>query len=232
MNRRLLIPVGVGLGVLILWFIALYSPQGSALSDAKKRTSQAAEERATLQDQLTRLQQARRDLPLKQSELETLRVAIPDDPNLAQFILDANDAASKAGIDFLSITPTPPSTSGGVTTTPTTSAGAPAGGGGAATTPVPVHIGMTATGGYFQVLDFMNRLNSLPRIVVIDSVQMTAGAGGSTLSVTFAERIFTTSSRPISGTSTGGGAGGGTTGSSTTTTTPGGTTTTTRAGGG
>ncbi|MBV8303583.1 MAG: type 4a pilus biogenesis protein PilO [Acidimicrobiia bacterium] len=233
MNRRLLIPLGVGLGVLILWFIALYSPQSSALSDARKRSSEAAAQGATLRDQLTRLQQARRDLPLKQSELETLRVAIPDDPNLAQFILDANDAASKAGIDFLSITPTPPSTSGGVTTTPTTSAGAPAGGGGAATTPVPVHIGMTATGGYFQVLDFMNRLNSLPRIVVIDSVQMTAGTGGSTLSVTFTERIFTTSSSPISGTSTGGGgAGGGTTGSSTTTTTPGGTTTTTRAGGG
>ena len=60
-----------------------------------------------LGESLTRLQSSKRDEPLKRSKLETLRVAVPDDPNLAQFILDANDAASRSGIEFLSISPTP-----------------------------------------------------------------------------------------------------------------------------
>src|SRR5437763_6302590 len=152
MNRRLLIPVGAGVVVVILWFVALYSPQSSALKDARKRANDAAQQTATLRDQLSRLQQAQQSQPLKQSQLETLRVAIPDTPNLAQFILDANDAASAAGIDFLSITPTPPpSASQGPTAAPT------AGGGNAATGPVPIKITMSASGGYFQVLDFVNR---------------------------------------------------------------------------
>jgi Tfp pilus assembly protein PilO len=229
MNRRLLIPLGIGVVVVILWFVALWGPQSSALSAARKRKNDALQQGATLRDQLTRLQQARRDQPLKQSQLETLRVAIPDDPNLAQFILDANDAASKAGIDFLSITPTPP-TAAGAATTPTTVAGGTAAAGGAA--PVPIKIAMTATGGYFQVLDFINRLNSLPRLVVVDGLTLGAQAQSTAaqLQVSLQERIFTTSSRPVAGAT--GGAGGATPGATTTTTAPGATTTTTRAGGG
>jgi len=242
-NRRLLIPLGAGVAIIILWYVALYGPQSSALSDARKRSDQATQQGATLRDQLTRLQQARRDQPLKQSQLETLRVAVPDDPNLAQFILDANDAASKAGIDFLSITPTPPSTTGQGATTPTTVAGGAAAGGASASA-IPIRIGMSANGGYFQVLDFINRLNRLPRIVVVDTLQLTgtasgqpsagaatqpSAAGAGQLALSMQERIFTTSSRPVAGGATGGGAA---PGSSTTTTAPGATTTSTRAGGG
>jgi Tfp pilus assembly protein PilO len=223
MNRRLLIPLGIGVVVVILWFVALWGPQSSALSAARKRKNDALQQGATLRDQLTRLQQARRDQPLKQSQLETLRVAIPDDPNLAQFILDANEAASKAGIDFLSITPTPPTTSGAGTKPPTATGGAAAAGGAA---PVPIKIAMTATGGYFQVLDFVNRLNALPRLVVVDDLTLGAQGTAAQLQVTLQERIFTTSSRPVAG------ATGGAAGATTTTTAPGGATTTTRAGGG
>jgi Tfp pilus assembly protein PilO len=229
MNRRLLIPLGIGVAIVALWFLALWGPQGKALSDARKRKNDAQQQTATLRDQLTRLQQARRDQPLKQSQLETLRVAIPDDPNLAQFILDANDAASRSGIDFLSITPTPPAAQGATTTptTPSTPAGAPAGGGAA----VPIRIAMNVSGGYFQVLDFINRLNRLPRIVVIDGVNMATQGTTTQLQVSLQERIFTTSSRPVGGTTGGGAASGGATPGATTTTTPGGTTTTTASGG-
>jgi Tfp pilus assembly protein PilO len=224
-NRRLLIPLGVGVAVLVLWFVALWGPQGSALSSARKRASDATAQRETLRDQLKRLQDSRRDQPLKQSKLETMRVAIPDDPNLAQFILDANDAASKAGIDFLSITPTPPSAATGATAGTT-----PAGGAGGSAS---IRIGLSLTGGYYQVLNFVNLLDKLPRIVVVDNLTMTAAAAGATqgLQATLAARIFTTSSRPVAGGATGGGGGAATPGASTTTTGPG-ATTTTRAGGG
>ena len=225
MNRRLLIPVGVGALVLIVWFVALWSPQGSALSDARKRKNTALQQGATLRDQLARLQQARAAQPLKQSQLETLRIAIPDDPNLAQFILDANDAATKAGIEFLSISPTPPATQSQGTTAPPPAPGSTSG-----ATPVPIKMAMTVSGGYFQVLDFINRLNRLPRIVVVDTLGLTGSGDASTLQVAISARMFTTSATPVSGTSTGGGATTGPGGS--TTTTSSGATTTTRAGGG
>ncbi len=240
MNRRLLIPLGIGVALVLLWYVALWSPASSSLSDAKKRKEDAVQKTATLQDQIKSLQASQAGQPLKQSQLETLRVAIPDQPNLAQFILDANDAASTAGVDFLSITPTPPTGQGQSTTATTAAPGAAAGG----AAPVPIRVGMTVSGGYFQVLDFMNRLNKLSRIVVIDSVSMTTGGGGSgatgaaaaastasastNLNVTLSERIFTTSGQPVSGASTGATAG------TTTTTAAGATTTTstTRAAGG
>src|SRR4051812_35235629 len=223
MNRRLLIPLGAGVVVILLWFVALWSPQGSALSDARKRKNDAQQQGATLRDQLTRLQQARADQPLKQSQLETLRVAIPDDPNLAQFILDANDAANKAGIQFLSISPTPPSAQGqGTTAAPGATAGA---------APVPIRMAITISGGYFQVLDFINRLNRLPRIVVIDALTFSGGGDISNMSVSISARMFTTSPTPVSGTSTGGGPTS-TTAPGGSTTTSSGATTTTRTGGG
>src|SRR5205823_1734241 len=127
-------------------------------------------QRDTLQDQLTRLRASKRDEPLKRSQLETLRVAVPDDPNLAQFILDANDAASRSGIEFLSITPSPPApptatpaaaatpAPGTTTATSTPGATAPGVSAGAGAAPVPVRLSLSITGGYFQVLDFVNRL--------------------------------------------------------------------------
>ena len=211
MNRRLLIPLGAGVLVILVWFVAFWGPQSSALSKAKKRKSDAQAQGATLRDQLTRLQEARRDQPLKQSQLETLRVAIPDDPNLAQFILDANDAASRSGIDFLSITPSLP------TAPSTATPGSTVPGGGSAT-PIPIKIGMTVAGGYFQVLDFVNRLNTLPRIVVVDTLTLNGGGTTTQLQVTLGERIFTTSAASAS------------TASTTTTINPA-VTTTTRAGG-
>jgi Tfp pilus assembly protein PilO len=246
LNRRLLIPVGAGVAVVLVWFLFLWGPQGSALSKARQRASQATAQRETLRDQLTRLQQSRRDQPLKQAQLETLRVAIPDDPNLAQFILDANDAASRSGIDFLSITPTPPSASAPAPApTPTTVAGGSGSSGGgttptttaAATTPAAsagppaIKISMNISGGYFQVLDFVNRLNRLPRIVVIDGLSMGASATSAQLQVSLTARMFTTSSRGVAGASGAGGAG--TPGAGTTTTTTAGgaaTTTTARSG--
>jgi Tfp pilus assembly protein PilO len=217
LNPRLLIPVGVGVLVLLLWFVVLWGPQGSALSRAKKRADTAEQQRDTLQDQLTRLKASKRDEPLKRSQLETLRVAVPDDPNLAQFILDANDAASRSGIEFLSITPTPPSQSGG---------GTPS----AAGAPPAVKLSMNITGGYFQVLDFVNRLDRLPRIVVIDGMTLSGSQGGQ-LTAQLTARMFVSAVKPVAGSTGAAGTTGSATGSTTTSTAvPGATTTSSVAG--
>lgn len=176
-RRTVLLGAGAALLVLVLWYFLLWSPQRSKVADARDRRENAEAEAANLRIQLSRLQDLKQREALQRAELETLRVAVPDQPNLAQFILDANDAATKAGIEFLSITPSVPAAA-------TTGNGAPAAG----APPPSVSMTMSIKGGYFQVLDFVNRLTDLPRIVVIDSLNVNAGGG--TLDVSLQARMF------------------------------------------
>jgi type IV pilus assembly protein PilO len=182
-RRSIVIGVVAAFVVLLLWWFLLWSPQRKKVDDAKARTDAAQQQAAQLRVTLSRLQELKRTEALKRSQIEALRVAVPDQPNLAQFILDANDAANKAGIDFLSVTPSPPATAAAGGTTP---AGAPAA----------VNLAMSITGGYFQVLDFVNRLTDLPRIVVIDNLSLAAG-DGSNMTVSITARMFTTSAAPV-----------------------------------
>jgi type IV pilus assembly protein PilO len=187
-RRSIVIGVVAAFVVLLLWWFLLWSPQRKKVDDAKARTDAAQQQAAQLRVTLSRLQELKRTEALKRSQIEALRIAVPDQPNLAQFILDANDAANKAGIDFLSVTPSPPATAAAGGTTP---AGAPAA----------VNLAMSITGGYFQVLDFVNRLTDLPRIVVIDNLSLAAG-DGSNMTVSITARMFTTSAAPVAPTTT------------------------------
>jgi Tfp pilus assembly protein PilO len=200
MNRRtLLIGVGAALGVLLIWYFLLWSPRGAAIDKASKRREAAESQAQELQAELNRLQEAKQNEAALRAQVEELRQAIPDEPNLAQFILDTNDAATQSGIDFLSISPTPP-------TPPQPQEGPPP--------PAQIALSINVTGGYFQVLDFVNRLTDLTRIVVIDGLTVSPSAGQD-LSVQITGRMFTTQAATTGGTAT-----------TTTTTTPGATTTT------
>jgi Tfp pilus assembly protein PilO len=210
MNRRsILIGVGAGLAVLLIWYFLLWSPRGKSIDDAKGRQQAASDQADELEARLNQLRDAQRNEASTRAQIAQLQEAIPDEPNLAQFILDANDAATRSGIDFLSISPTPPAA--GAAVDPAT--GAPVDG-----APSQIVLSVSITGGYFQVLDFVNRLTDLPRIVVIDGLSV-SGAAGIDLSVQITGKMFTTQA-PAGSTPT-------TTPGATTTTVPGAPTTTT-----
>jgi Tfp pilus assembly protein PilO len=219
-NRRaLLIGAGAAVVVLLGWWFLLWSPRSDDIAEARDRTEQAEGQAQQLETEIARLKAAQRDEPLRRAQLETMRTAIPEDPNLAQFILDTNDAANKAGIDFISIAPTPPAAAtpqAAAAATTATTAPAPA------APPAEIRVALQLQGGYFQVLDFVNRLNDLPRLVVIDNVTVSADQTGR-LSTSLQARMFTRALPAGFGGST-------TTTSSTTTTTAPGATTTTVAG--
>jgi Tfp pilus assembly protein PilO len=140
---------------------------------------------------------------------------IPDDPDLAQFILDLNDAANQSGVNLLNISPTQPSSS---------SSGVSGGPRGAGAVPPAVKVSMNITGGYFQVLDFLDRLDTLSRLVVVDTLSVTHSSGSGTsaapeLTVAITARMFTTKQPPVAPTT-------GVATTTTSTTVPGATTTT------
>lgn len=154
MSRRVgLIGGGAAFVVLVLWFLFLWRPQQSEASDARSRTEAAEQQASDLRVRLNHLRSLQDKEVLTRSQLDALRVAVPDQPNLAQFILDANRAATASGLEFLSVTPAQPE---------------PGTGG----RPAAIRVSLSLTGGYFAVLDFVSRLEHLRRIVVVDTMNL------------------------------------------------------------
>lgn len=179
MNRRIMLGgLGAALVLLLVWYFLFWTPRTRDIEAAQDRADQAQLRQDDLLVQLARLRAAKRNEAALRSQIEELRIAIPDQPNLAQFILDTNEAAARSGIDFLSIAPTPPATAGAEEGQVTPDA----------TAPVEIILNMTVSGGYFQVLDFLNRLDALPRLVVVDTLNL--GGDGQTLQVSLTGRMF------------------------------------------
>jgi Tfp pilus assembly protein PilO len=211
--------VAGGVVIVLLWWFALYSPATKELDDTKTKTEQAESAQQSLEATLGRLQDLARNAPQQEAILRRLNAAVPETPDLADFIIQANQIASESGIDFLSIAPSPPaaSTTGGTTST--------------------ISLSIQIKGGFFQVLEYLNRLEDLDRLVVVDTISLGGGDSGTsttgpsassaaaaattsgtgTLSVTLTGRMFTRAA--ATGTT------GGSTGGTTTPTTPGGTST-------
>lgn len=198
MNRRALGIGGlVALLVIVLWYMLLWSPANGDVQEANDRQEVAEQQATQLRAELQRLRAARDNEITQRGKLDKLRFGIPKEPDLAQFILDTNEAAVAAGIDFISVSPTPPAAASpppaaaATATTTTTVAGAAAPGAATtATPPAEIRISLQIQGGYFQAIDFLNRLDLMERIVVTDNLTVTADAGGR-LSVTIAARMFT-----------------------------------------
>jgi len=182
---------GVAAGlVLILWYLLLWSPRKADLAEARDRREKAEVLRDELAIRVTRLRASQKDEPMKRAQVEALRTTIPDDPNLAAFILDTNDAASKAGIDFISIAPSEPAPGAGLAgaaavNTSTAAGAAPVAG----ALPAEVKLQLQITGGYFQVLDFLNRIGEMPRLVITDGLNVSSDEKAK-LSVGVTARMF------------------------------------------
>ena len=191
MKSRVAALVAIGIfGVVALWWVFVYSPRGGELSDTRDEVTRAQEERTGLDSTLKRLQAIDDDGPATDARLQQLSEALPSTPDLAGFITGAHEIAEDAGIDWISVAPAEPTATPGA--------------------PPTIRLSIQIEGGFFQVLDYMNRLEDLDRLVIVDSVNITTGAtgggGGDTstttaastggapdLAVTLTARMFTLS---------------------------------------
>lgn len=186
MNRRAVLIGAIGaVVVLVLWWFALWSPRASDIEAAEERRDLALDEVQQLELRLARLEALAEREPQLRRQVEDLRAAVPDTPDLGEFIIDANEAADLSGIDFLTITPAPPEPGGDIED------------------PAEIRVALTVDGGYFQVLDFLNRMAELPRLVVIDTLTVSSADedGVVRLSASISGRLFLTAvpSEPIEG---------------------------------
>ena len=193
-TKNLAVSALIGLLTLALWWNFLLKPSRSEASKVKAET---ATERTKLQPLQAQLAQANLDAAHAgtfKARLAVLKHAVPDSPELANFIRDANAIADASHISWQSVSHGPPATSAdGVSS---------------------IALGIDIKGTYEQVLDYLVRIAALKRLVVLDNLTLAAvgatdtGAGattdggvnastgpfsgGSTLAVTISGRMFLT----------------------------------------
>jgi Tfp pilus assembly protein PilO len=157
-RNQLLIGGGAVLAIVLLWYFVIYAPLGDDLTSAQSQT--AAEQKKTddLESTLTRLQDQAKNASQQQAKLRQLDAAVPKNPDLAEFIIQANDIAEQSGITFLSIAPSPPAAGEGASV---------------------INMTITISGSYFQLHDYLSRLEKLERLVIVDGISISASGGGS-----------------------------------------------------
>jgi len=182
MKRNVMLGAAAAAVALILvWYFLLYSPLGDDLTATKAQVATEQKQAQDLQATLDRLESQKKNAPQQQALLNRLDKAVPKTADLAEFIVQANDIADQSGIDFLTIAPSPPAAGNGASV---------------------INLTITLQGGFFQLQDYLQSLEKLGRLVIIDTINV-SGSGGSSssagsaasadtsLSVTLTGRMFT-----------------------------------------
>jgi Tfp pilus assembly protein PilO len=159
-----LILIGVGAAVLItgVWYFALWSPKGADLEAAKAKQAAAEAQASDLQARVTHLKRLEANADVLERDRVKFAAAIPTADQLDNFILQVNQKASAAGVDFVSIAPQQP----GAAAAPGATAG-----------PTPVGLQMQVTGDYFAILRFLEQLRDGERLVTVETFSLSKGEG-------------------------------------------------------
>lgn len=167
--RFVLVALGI-VALVAIWYLAIFKPNRTKLADLREQVQATEQEISSLQTQLARLQQLQREEPRLRAELARFGDAIPPDPRVPDFILQVQDAANLSGIDFLAITPSVPAAN-------------PSGAG-----VQNIGVSVTTTGTFFEVEDFIFRLERLQRTVKVNSFSV---SGEGTLNLSLSMQMFT-----------------------------------------
>lgn len=133
------------------WYFAVFQPIDTARARTVNNDAAARQEYEILSAQLARLESLETDRTKQDALTRRLDAAVPATPDLGAFIIEANTIATDAGISWIAIAPDATSTA--VTD---------------GFTAIPVQI--RVEGGFFSVLDYLNRLETAKRLVIVDRI--------------------------------------------------------------
>ena len=174
--KLILIGVGAALLITAVWYFALWSPQGKDLDQAKADQAAAEQRASELQARLTRLKKLEANADILERDRALLATAIPTADQLDAFLLQVNERAARAGVDFVSIAPQQP----GTDATP----------GAAAAGPTPIALQMQVTGDYFAILRFLEQLRDGERLVTVENFALAQGSAPNEMSASIGGRMF------------------------------------------
>jgi Tfp pilus assembly protein PilO len=189
------------------WFL-LVAPKHHATADLKAQAASQEAANALLLQKLQVLQAQQQDLPQQQAKLATLHTRIPDNPALPSLIRDLTAAGQKVGVSIDSMAPAAPVavTAAANTLAPAAPAAPSTGTPAVSSTLFQVPLALQVTGSYFEIEQYLNKLEGLKRSLLItgftlgaaqasSSTAPSAGSSGtptvtSDLTVTLTGRVF------------------------------------------
>lgn len=172
------------LGVVVVmaagWFL-LISPKRGEASDLALQATEKQSSNQQLQTRLALLKSQAKGLPAQQAKLAVVAAKIPDNPALPALIRALDAAATSTDVELVSLSPSAPAA---VTAAPATApvvapaAGAPVGVPVAAAPAAlqQIALSLNVVGGYFQVEQFLNRLENLQRAFKVNGFTLAPGA--------------------------------------------------------
>lgn len=169
------------------WFLLIAPKRSDAAALRSQKVEQdAANER--LRQQLEVLKAQAQDLPKQEAFLAQIRRQLPTNPALPALIRDLSAAAKKSGLSLESLAPSEPvavvDTVAAVAVVPPPSTGEPVDGAAPAVVPVAppaptlfqVPIVVKANGSYFEVEQFLNKIEGLKRSFLVTGFTLKPGA--------------------------------------------------------
>lgn len=162
------------------WFL-LISPKRSEAAALRTQTDQQNSQNTSLAAQISMLKEQAKGLPKQQARLAAVAAKIPDNPALPALVRALTVAADEAGVELTTLSPAAPTqVSAAVAATPVTAAGvSPAAPRPAAATALgslqSIALSMTVVGGYFQVEQFLDRLENLSRAAKVTAFTLAPG---------------------------------------------------------
>jgi Tfp pilus assembly protein PilO len=160
LGRRGIFAVGAVVGVIVLvagWLL-LVSPARSDISKTKAAAATQSHDNDSARIQLATMRGIAKNLPQEQAELALLNQRVPNAAQLPALLRQIRAAADSSGVSLDNLTPTVPAP---LTDAPGISA---------------VSISMEVTGGYADVEQFDDALESLKRTFLVSGFTMTGGA--------------------------------------------------------
>ncbi|MCU1601052.1 MAG: hypothetical protein JWO22_1761 [Frankiales bacterium] len=177
------------------WFL-LVSPKKAHASDLRDQADAQSRANMALQNQLASLKAAQKNLPAQQAKLAAVAAKIPGTSAMPTLVRALSAAADDAGVELVSITPSAPAAlaasapaagtpsvttaaAGTTTSTPATATTGvtPNAAAGAASvgTLLQIPVNVSVVGSYFQVAEYLDRLESLQRAFRVTTLSLTPG---------------------------------------------------------
>lgn len=188
MRMRFVGVIALTLVVTAVWYVAAFKPSRAKLGEVRADVQRTKEEVAALTAKLAHLQDLKANEKELREEFAKFENALPVEPAVSDFILDVQGAADQAGIDFLSIAPALPAAPTGGAPAPAAAAPAPTegeeaeGAAGAPTVPAQpavqsISVSLTADGQFFEIEDFIAKMEKLERAIRVDTFTLSGGGG-------------------------------------------------------
>lgn len=153
------------------WFL-LIAPKRTEAAGLREQTASQVDANARLLQQLAVLKAQQAELPQQRAKLAVMRTQIPDNPALPRLIRDLTTAGRKVGVTIDTMAPAVPVPAVAPVGAPAAAPAAPAA---AALYQVPLTLNVT--GSYFELEQFVNKLEGLKRSFLVTGFTLSEASG-------------------------------------------------------